>query len=122
MKLSDTTTVATLREFIGQKIMTRTSRSPIKVTGIEVTENEAWFLGLEGSRKRRIKIQYISEIWAEDEDEKPKKKSKTSDELKEERLKKAEKAEAKLRPDEKKTKNPDVDMFGGDVSPSIYTL
>jgi len=98
MKLNDDTTIKTLRELIGQKIMTRTSRSPIKVTGVEITDNEAWFIGLEGSRKRRIKPQYVSEIWAEDEpqeSEEPKKRSKSQQELKEDRLKKAEEAEAK---------------------------
>lgn len=96
MKLNDDTTIKTLREFIGQKIMTRTSRSPIKVTGVEITDNEAWFIGLEGSRKRKIKPQYVSEIWAEDEPKsEQKKRSKTPQELKEERLKKAEEAEAK---------------------------
>lgn len=97
MKLNDDTTIKTLREFIGQKIMTRTSRSTIKVTGVEITDNEAWFIGLEGGRKRKIKPQYVSEIWAEDEPKEPenKRRSKTPQELKEERLKKAEEAEAK---------------------------
>ena len=107
MKLKDDTTIKTLREIIGQKIMTRSSRSPIKITGIEVTGDETWFLGLDGSRKRRIKPQYISEIWAKDlPDDKPKnKRSKTPQELKEERLRKAEEAEEKKKAEEAKKLN-----------------
>lgn len=97
MKLSDTTTIKLIREFIGQKIMTRTSRTPIKIVGIEITEDEAWFIGYEGTRKRKIKPQYISEMWALDEPEEKTstKRARTPQEIKEARLRKAEEAEAK---------------------------
>lgn len=62
MKLNDKTTVKTLREMIGKKIRTRTSRATIEITDIELTKDETWFVGHEGSRKRRIKLEHISEI------------------------------------------------------------
>lgn len=115
MKLTDKTTVKTLREMIGQKIKTRTSRASIEITGIELTPDETWFLGKEGNRKRRIKLEYISEIWKTDEEEKAKtpNRSKTPQELKEERLRKAEEAEEKKKAEEeaRKLKQPATDTW-----------
>ena len=62
MKLNDKTTVKTLREMIGMKIRTRTSRETIEVAGIELTEYETWFIGFEGNRKRRIPIERVHEL------------------------------------------------------------
>jgi hypothetical protein len=62
MKLSEKTTVKTLREMIGKKIRTRTSRALVEITDIELTKGETWFVGTEGSKKRRIKLEHISEL------------------------------------------------------------
>lgn len=65
MKLSDRTTVKTLREMIGNKIRTRASRATVEITDIELTKDETWFVGTEGGKKRRIKLEHISEIVAD---------------------------------------------------------
>lgn len=121
MKLSDKTTVKTLREMIGKKIKTRTSKALVEITDIELSADQTWFIGYEGSRKRRIKLEWIAELVEpdnEDDTKDPKKRSKTPDELSEERLRKAEEAEKKLRPDEKKSRDYSADTD----EPSIYTL
>jgi hypothetical protein len=69
MKLTDKTTVTTLREMIGQKVRSRTSRALIEITDIELTKDETWFVGFEGSKKRRIKMEHITHMYKVDEDD-----------------------------------------------------
>jgi hypothetical protein len=91
MKLKDKTTVKTLREMIGKKIRTRTSRAVIEITDIELNKDEMWFIGYEGDRKRRIPIGRVHElIEASEEEVKESKKSFKSPirEAEEKRLKK----------------------------------
>lgn len=91
MKLKDKTTVKTLREMIGKKIRTRTSRALIEITDIELNKDETWFVGYEGDRKRRIPIGRVHElIEATEEELKEAKKSFKSPirEAEEKRLKK----------------------------------
>lgn len=124
MKLSDKTTVKTLREMVGKKIRTRTSRALVEITDIELTKDETWFVGTEGSKKRRVKLEHISEIVAD----KPEKAALKKQGIVERRLERLERKEAKeVKEAEKKLKwtqsdNPKVDLFGGDALPSVYDL
>ena len=60
MKLKDKTTIKTLREMIGKKIRTRTSRAVVEITSIELEKDETWFVGHEtGGRKRKIPLKWI---------------------------------------------------------------
>lgn len=71
MKLNDKTTVKTLREMIGKKVKTRTSREAIEITAIELTADDTVFIGYgRHNMKHRIVIERISELIAADEPKK----------------------------------------------------
>jgi hypothetical protein len=69
MKLKDNTTVKTLREMIGKKIRTRTSRETVEITEIELTEDDTIFIGYSGKMKHRIPIERVHELIEATEDE-----------------------------------------------------